>query len=465
MSQVATLLVVVGVLGLFWLDRDRKTRTSPMLWIPVVWLSIAGSRPLSSWLQINSSNYGAAVYEEGSPFDRNFWLTLVLAGLLVMVSRRKAVFRLIRANTTAFAFLLFCALSILWSDYPDVAFKRWVKFLGDYIMVLIVLTDRAPLAALKRVLAWVAFLLLPSSILLIKYYPYLGRSYALHWVGTQYYTGVASDKNMLGMTCLVLGLGGAWETLHELAGERRTKVLLVHGTVFTMALWLLILCNSVTSLSCFVLATLLMAAHTFFRSARRPMVVHIMVASALFLCFAPLFLGMGGGLISSLGRDPTLTGRTQLWKDVLSMHVNPFLGAGFESFWLGSRLQRIWQMYWWQPIEAHNGYIETYINLGVAGLGILLLLIGVGYRNIVALLRQDPEAGRIRLAYFLVGVAYNLTEAAIHTQSMVWIFSLLSMMALPYAAERKAITRRVPIEKERAVLAPGPVPVRDREFV
>ena len=308
-------------------------------------------------------------------------------------------------------------------------------------MVVIVLTDRTPLAALKRVLARVAFVLLPLSILFIKYYPNLGRSYAQHWAGTQFYTGVTSDKNMLGMTCLVLGVAGAWQTLNELAGRRRKKLLLVHGAVCAMALWLLILCNSMTSLSCFSLAILLMLMHTFFRFARRRWAIHLMVAGALLLCLAPLFMGIGGGLLSSMGRDPTLTGRTQLWTDVLSVPVNRFIGAGFESFWLGPRLERIWRLYWWHPIEAHNGYIETYINLGVTGLGILLLLAGTGYRNIVDMLRYEPSAGRIRLAYFFVGIAYNLTEAAIHTLSIVWILALLSMMALPKMTQRQVIAK------------------------
>lgn len=442
MIQVATLLVVAGIAGLFWLDRDPKTRTSPALWLPFIWLSIAGSRPVSSWLQIDSSTTGAAQYMEGNPFDRNFWLALVIVGVLVILYRRTKVLRLIRANFPAFAFLAFCAISIAWSDYPDVAFKRWIKFLGDYVMVLIILTDRNPLAALKRTLSRVAFLLLPVSILLIKYYPALGRSYALHWSSTQFFTGVTQDKNMLGVTCLVFGLGGSWAFLQELAGARRKRILVVHGAIFGMAVWLLLLCNSMTSLSCFTLATLVMAAHTFLRVARKPLVVHLMVLGALLICFAPLFLGLGGGLINSLGRDSTLTGRTQLWQDVLAIGVNPIVGTGFESFWLGWRLDKIWQTYWWHPIEAHNGYIETYLNLGIAGLTILALLIGTGYRSIVRLLRRDPEAGRIRIGFFVVGIAYNFTEAAIHTLSLVWIFFLLSLITLPKSSVRKMLIRQ-----------------------
>ena len=68
-------------------------------------------------------------------------------------------------------------MSIGWSDYPDVAFKRWIKSLGDFVMVLIILTDRDRYAAIKRALTWTAFLLMPLSVLFIKFYPDLGRGY------------------------------------------------------------------------------------------------------------------------------------------------------------------------------------------------------------------------------------------------------------------------------------------------
>ena len=66
-------------------------------------------------------------------------------------------------------------VSLLWSDFPDVAFKRWTKALGDLVMVLVVLSDREPISAVKRLFSRTEFLLIPLSVLLIKYYPTLGR--------------------------------------------------------------------------------------------------------------------------------------------------------------------------------------------------------------------------------------------------------------------------------------------------
>jgi len=81
-----------------------------------------------------------------------------------------------------------------------VALKRWTKAVGDLVMVLIVLTDSDRPAAIKRFLARIGFLLVPTSILLIKYYPHLGLAWS---EGRTFFIGVAQDKNMLRLICLV----------------------------------------------------------------------------------------------------------------------------------------------------------------------------------------------------------------------------------------------------------------------
>src|SRR5437868_14984547 len=90
--------------------------------------------------------------------------------VVVLAKRGCKVGKLLSANGAIVLFLLYCGASILWADYPDVTFKRWIKALGDLAMVLIVLTDEDPSAALKRLLARVGFVLIPASILLAKYY-------------------------------------------------------------------------------------------------------------------------------------------------------------------------------------------------------------------------------------------------------------------------------------------------------
>lgn len=434
MNRAATIIYIIGILGLFRLNRESEAKTSKALWIPVVWFLLAGSRAVSQWLQLGPP-LGANQYLEGSPLDRNVYLVLLTLGLIVLIGRGTIVLGVLRENLPLVVFLLFCALSITWSDFPFVALKRWIKFLSDLVMVLIVLTDSQPSMAIKRLLARVGYVLLPISILFIKYYPELGRTYASHWEGTQFFTGVATDKNMLGMTCVVFGVGAWWRFLEEFMNARRSRILLANGTVAAMAVWLLITCNSMTSMLCLVLACTVMTVVDFFRLERSRVLLHVLIAAVILVCTAPIFLGFGGGLLNAVGRESTLTGRTDLWALLVDMTVNPIVGAGFESFWLGPRLEKIWEVFFWGPIEAHNGYLEIYLNLGWTGIVLLAGVIFAGYRHVVKTLKSDRAIGWLGLGYFVVGVAYNVTEAAFHTLSLVWLFFLLGILLIPKTSE------------------------------
>src|SRR5262249_28736937 len=149
---------------------------------------------------------------DGNPVDRLVFSGLVLMGALVLISRGQSVVKLLSMNKPLVLFFVYAALSILWSDFPGVAFKRWIKALGDPIMALVILSDPDRSVAVKRFFAWTGFVLMPVSVLLAKYYPLLG----LHFYrdGSKGIVGVATDKNMLGAICLISGLGAVWRILY-----------------------------------------------------------------------------------------------------------------------------------------------------------------------------------------------------------------------------------------------------------
>jgi O-antigen ligase len=405
----------------------------------VLWLLINGSRPVSAWLAAGGFVEVPSIdspdqYLDGSPIDRAVFACLLVAGLMVLVSRRRQVGALLRRNGPILLFFSYCALSILWSAYSFVAFKRWTKAVGDLVMVVIVLTDLEPEAALKRLLARAGFLLVPLSVLFIKYYPDLGRVYN-SWTWGYMYTGVTTGKNLLGMLCLVVGLGSTWcflSAYRDREGTGRNGRLIAHAVVVLMVPWLLWVADSMTSLACFLLGSGLMVATSLRALTRKPAVVHFLVAAAVTVCLFAVFFDTAGGLVASLGRDMTLTGRTAIWSLVISLRGSSWVGTGFESFWLGDRLREVWTI---MPgiQEAHNGYIEVYLNLGWIGVTLLGVLMVTGYRNVMAALRHDPGAGRIRLAYFVVAVIYSLTEAGFRMMSLTWIFFLLAITAVPEA--------------------------------
>src|SRR5262245_6929118 len=130
--QLALIFYIIFILYLFKRDFRQQPNISPTLWIPCIWLMLVGSRPIAQWLDLGSPLQSIDPLE-GSPIDRVIFLLLIAVGLLVLWSRRISWSQIFRNNIWLTLFFLYCGVSILWSDFPFVAFKRWIKALGDPI--------------------------------------------------------------------------------------------------------------------------------------------------------------------------------------------------------------------------------------------------------------------------------------------------------------------------------------------
>ncbi len=437
-SSLATLVYACGIAGLFYLDREKSVRASKALWLPVIYLWIIGSRPVSVWLGI-APDSGANVQMEGSPFDRNVFLVLLIAAIGVLIYRGPRAFRFITANWLILAFYLYCLISVIWSDYPDVAFKRWTKAIGDVAMILIVITDGEPVVALRRLFSRVGFILLPASMLLFKYYPALGRQYS-EWTGEASITGVTLDKNLLGSITFLLSLGATWRVLALLRSDKSTpdrrRHLLAQGILLGLGIYLLSIANSATSLMCFVLGAGFLLATNLRYVRRHAAAIHVLVLSLAIVAGSVMLLGGGADVAQALGRNSTLTGRTDIWAAVIPLAPNPLVGAGFESFWLSPKVhQELWALMPGLPLnEAHNGYIEIYLELGWIGLIFLAAILLDGYRRSVNAYRLEPALGSLFIAYILTTAVYGITEAGFRMVGAIWIFLLLAVIGASIAA-------------------------------
>ena len=429
--SVANIVFAAGVLVLFALDRDRAARTSKALWLPVIWIWIVGSRAVSAWMGMDQSVSNVNQLAEGSPVDRAVFQFLLGAGLLVLLWRRKRTIAALKDNWAIVLYFSFCLISILWSDSPDVSFKRWTKSLGDLVMVLIVVTDPNPMAALRRVFSRVGFILLPASILLIKYYGDLGRAFDPY--GWMEVTGVATDKNLLGVTTFVLSLGAVWRILVLLRSKGqpgRARHLLAQGVLLASGLLILKMAGSATSAACFAIGSGLMLATGLRVIGRRPAFVHALVLLIVVVAAFGMLSGADADLVHAMGRRTDFTGRTEIWKAVIHMAPNPMVGAGFETFWLGKRLEKMWSLFpVFKPNEAHDGYIEVYLNLGWAGLALIGLILVNGYFRAVATFRRNRGLGGLMLAFVAAATIYSVTEAGFRMLDPIWIFLLLAIAA------------------------------------
>src|SRR5437016_5331543 len=105
MSRPFALLFCLPVIVWLW-KRDQRARPpfSPALWIPLLWLLVLGSRPISWWLGVGGSAGGDL---EGNWFDRLLYLSEIFVSIYILSQRRISWSYFIQRNNVILLFYLF----------------------------------------------------------------------------------------------------------------------------------------------------------------------------------------------------------------------------------------------------------------------------------------------------------------------------------------------------------------------
>jgi exopolysaccharide production protein ExoQ len=427
MPPLLLLLLTFLFIGFLVLrDHQREPGVPPWLWIPLVWVLIVGSRPVAFWLDVGLAAQDIVDIESGNPIDRVVYLALIAGGVFAIMGRRQVArsWYILKKNPWVVLFFCYCALSISWSDYSFVALKRWIKEIGNLLMVLIIMTAPGHPEPLKWVLRRCAYVLVPLSVTLIKYFPEYSKYYD-PWTGYAYYIGVTTSKNMLGILCLILGLFFTWEIITKW----RTKKDPVDFILLGMIVWLLYRSESMTSM--LVLAFGIGLLILFHVLGERALEVegYVILMPVFFAILDAFFeFEISGTLIEMLGRDRTLTGRTEIWEAVIRLVPNALIGSGYESFWLGERLAKLWATFWYHPNQSHNGYLEIYLNLGWIGIILFAGMVVTAYLHSRQVMAVQFEYGSFRIVFWLTALMLNMTEAVFKGGSVIWILFLIVAM-------------------------------------
>ncbi|MDR2017834.1 MAG: O-antigen ligase family protein [Syntrophobacterales bacterium] len=420
------------------MDYKKEGNPSNALWIPLLWMFLAGSRYVSSWFNLRSQMSLADAYTEGSPIDAACFLTLIVAAAVVLSRRRVDWRNMMIQNKWIWLYFLYCGVSVVWADNSFVSFKKFIKELGNPIMALVILTEERPYEALGFILKRLSFLLLPLSVLFVKYFPELGRAYRVG--GSPMYTGVGHQKNSLGVICLIAGIYFVWRLLFN-CKEARTlsKENLISFVFLGVIAWLLYMSDSSTSLGCLALvASLLFVGRSKFITESPARLITVIATVTAILLVMDMALGVREVIFDLLGRDATLTSRTHIWEVVKEMDTNPVIGTGFMSFWSGERMATIWEGIGGAVInQAHNGYLEQYLNLGYVGVAFIGAILLSGLINIRRHLATDYPAAILRLCFVITAIPYNYTEASFYGINNIWLLTLFGVIEISYRRDPK----------------------------
>ncbi len=316
--------------------------------------------------------------------------------------------------------------SLLWSVDPSTTVQRgifYVIFLFGVIGVAANLKDTEFIEAVNLICALCAI----ASLALLVLSP--GEAWMPHDAldsGPNDLRGIFPHKNVLGEVMAAGSLANA----HLI---RSSKKRVRNFAVAVLLLFVSVLSKSSSSNMIILYVYFFSVVALLFRqggAARAVGAVLVMLFTLIVIAvvsFPDFFLEM-------IGKDPTLTGRTELWALVIDEILErPIQGWGFRAFWGPANpvAASISAAVRWGVPHAHNGLLEMLLEVGVPGTTLILAFF---VRDLVISLRclrtRAKEIGITSLICCGAIVLRGYTEVVLldETDAFTVVFFVLGLL-------------------------------------
>ncbi|QDZ11954.1 O-antigen ligase family protein [Devosia ginsengisoli] len=341
----------------------------------------------------------------------------------------------------------YCMLTALWSLYPVNSLRYGVQ-LAFTLVFAIVMTGRLSTRTLMRLM----FVVYGIGVLASIGFGRTGTGGA--WLG------VFGSKNAFAAHMAVFVLVAAavaadretplWLRLTGLAGALASGPLLVlaqsAGAILMVApclaiLPLTLLIDRLTGMQRLFLAVMIALG---------------VAALGLFVLVA------GDALLAEVlegsGKDPTLTGRTDLWALGLSyIAERPLQGLGYRSFWVVGfgPAEQLWAMFdvpSGAGFNFHNTYISNAVEIGLIGLGLqIAIMYGGAILMAIYTFARPNAANALLLSLQALMILRSFIEVEVFFEFS--IRSIMGVATLIYACQGLIALRRN--RAERLQIHPG----------
>lgn len=217
-----------------------------------------------------------------------------------------------------------------------------------------------------------------------------------------------------------MALGSVVFFLNAIQGE---KLSWIYWGLLALGCGSMVMSQSTTALATFLVMLMLCIIYRIFRWRYEVMlsaILAVTIIGIIALIWVAGYIG-ADSFFSSLGKDSTLSGRTDIWQYVWDqIQLRPWLGYGLAAFWNGYEgpsgyVQLAMRI---AVIYAHNGFLDIWLSIGLIGLSVFLAGFLITSRQSLALLRKSntPEGfwPLLLLTYILLS---NLTEGTITTMN------------------------------------------------
>jgi O-antigen ligase len=378
--------------------------------------------------------------ESGTPVMQAISLGVYLPSLFFIAGRPGSALRVV-ARGWAYSMLLALAVaSFAWSVQPDISLRRSMALLVAMLFVIHAASWFTPEQFIRQMA------LIFGLLLFLSLAAAMVPGYGIHPSGVHAgrWRGVLSSKNTFGLLC---GAAGFCYAVLYIKAKGVPRERLVFGSMFCLALLLCFLSNARTPLLALIAAliAIFFARLLFLPSAgqaRMTMSLRVTLIGAAMSSVLVLIPMATALVLSLLGRSVTLTGRGKLWEYAFNKGLDrPLLGAGYKTFWVDRITYdlRVFHQYWTvdgEPLQmtsnAHNGYLDAWLELGVPGLLLVLLMFSIAaYRANQCLARsKDPIFLWHVGAVTFVSVYYVTNSYILKHNELAWFIAAYAFYSL-----------------------------------
>lgn len=351
---------------------------------------------------------------------------------LILFPKMKSVIDLCRKDRVFAALAVWILLSCLWSQFPMVSLE-WAPVAVLNIVFAFYLYRRFSPSQQVRLLLLFGWICLVLSIVLSAFFP----QYGIDNSGvTGAWRGMYPHKNMCSMTTVFLLLGALYAPATTFL-SKAFRVVYVCLSVF-----LIIMTQSATGkitlallLAYFIATRLATALHSKDRTTV------FVLGSMIALSILGLGISYAKQILLFLGKDPTLTGRTEIWLAIIpSIAKRPILGYGIKAFWRGyeGESANVSFAAHWAVTSAHNAFLEVWLALGAVGVVLVVysLLRAIGDAFVCLRSGKSPYLAWYACIIFLTIITSADEAELVSPYSLMWILYILACLGLSEGARR-----------------------------
>lgn len=321
--------------------------------------------------------------------------------------------------------------SMFWTVAPDITPRRGILLLGTSLFGAYI-AMRFSLREQLQMLAWAMGMVVILSFVFAIALPFYGvMSVQEGGIHTGAWRGILTHKNLLGrlmvLSCMVFMF---------ISLSNRTPNRWIMWTGYGLSIALIILSTSKTAIIALIVLTITLQLYRSWRlnySQLIPLSIAIVlvVGGSAILAFDNIDV-----IAAAVGRDLTLTGRTEIWQVMLDkIAERPLFGYGFNAFWRdwdNPVTAEVWRLLAWECPYGHNGFMDLLAELGISGLVAFLCSYVITFVKGVNCLRTTRNIESIwHLVYVTFLLIYNISESTlVATNSIFWILYISTVFSL-----------------------------------